>query len=224
MNYLKQLFPFYNEYHKINHTNQGIKYSTFLLHKIKSVLGINKVYWQPVKTCRVGMPKRLYIGKNSNVIREYNFLQCSGGVWIGDYVEFATRVSLLSSNHDLYDQRISHKKPIRIGDYSWLGMHSTVLAGVELGPRTIVANGAVVTKSFPEGLCVLAGVPAKVVKKLDGQKFVRWKEKYEYYGYIEANKFESSPHYIVKRYLDSTIFKIKDDKIILLPDYYIEEK
>lgn len=165
------------------------------------------------------MPKRLYIGKNSNVIREYNFLQCSGGVWIGDYVEFATRVSLLSSNHDLYDQRISHRKPIIIGDYCWLGMHSTVLAGVVLGPRTIVASGAVVTKSFPEGLCVLAGVPAKIVKKLDEEKFVRWKEQYEYYGYIAADVFESSPQSIITRYLDSTIFKVRNGKIILEPDY-----
>ena len=170
------------------------------------------------------MPKRLYIGKNSNVIRDYNFLLCSACVWIGDYVEFATRVSLLSSNHDLYDQRISHRKPIIIGDYCWLGMHSTVLAGVELGSRTIVANGAVVTKSFPEGLCVLAGIPAKVVKKLDEEKFVKWREKYEYYGYIPACEFESEPQAIIKRYFDSTIFKISDGKIVLQPDYLKEQQ
>jgi acetyltransferase-like isoleucine patch superfamily enzyme len=42
-----------------------------------------------------------------------------------------------------------------------------ILPGVELGPHTILAAGAVVTKSFKEGNQVLAGVPAQVVKKLD---------------------------------------------------------
>lgn len=53
-------------------------------------------------------------------------------------------------------------------------MNSVVTAGVTLGPRTIVAAGAVVTKSYPEGFCVLAGVPAKVVKLLDKEQFIPW--------------------------------------------------
>lgn len=50
-------------------------------------------------------------------------------------------------------------------------MNSVITAGVTLGPRTIVAAGAVVTKSFPDGFCVLAGVPAKIIKILDKDKF-----------------------------------------------------
>ena len=64
--------------------------------------------------------------------------------------------------------------------------------------RSIVAAGAVVTKSFPEGFCVLAGVPAKVVKYLDKEKFVPWHYEQEYYGYIPKDKFES----VRKKYLD----------------------
>ncbi|MCM1143015.1 MAG: acyltransferase, partial [Muribaculum sp.] len=113
------------------------------------------------------MPKRIYVGKNCNIGRSFNFFQAKGGIYIGNYVEFATRVSLLTSNHDLYNQNISHHAPIKIGDYCWLGMNSTILKGVELGPRTIVANGAVVNRSYPDGFCVLAGIPARIVKFLD---------------------------------------------------------
>ena len=42
-------------------------------------------------------------------------------------------------------------------------MNSIILPGVNLGPRTVVAAGSVVTKSFPDGFCVLAGNPAKIV-------------------------------------------------------------
>jgi acetyltransferase-like isoleucine patch superfamily enzyme len=40
------------------------------------------------------------------------------------------------------------------------------LPGVIIGDKTIVGAGAVVTKSFIEGNCVVAGNPAKLVKKL----------------------------------------------------------
>lgn len=66
-------------------------------------------------------------------------------------MQLAPNVGILSANHDLYDQRKYNAAPIVIGDYSWIGMNSIVTAGVVLGPRTIVAAGAVVTKSFPDG-------------------------------------------------------------------------
>lgn len=77
-------------------------------------------------------------------------------------------------------------------------MNSIVTAGVTLGPRTIVAAGAVVTHSFPEGFCVLAGVPAKVVKYLDKDKFIPWHYDQEYYGYIPKEKFKA----VRKKYID----------------------
>ena len=57
-------------------------------------------------------------------------------------------------------------KPIIIGKNSLLTANCVVLPEVELGEHTIVAAGAVVTKSFLKGNQVLGGVPAKVIKKL----------------------------------------------------------
>lgn len=50
-------------------------------------------------------------------------------------------------------------------------MHSIILPGVVLGDHTIVGAGSVVTHSFPEGYCILAGNPAKIVRKLDCDTF-----------------------------------------------------
>ena len=85
-----------------------------------------------------------------------------GNVWIGPYVR------LISMNHDVLDyERYVEDDPIRIERDTWIGAGATILASVHLGPHTVVAAGAVVTKSFPDGNQVLAGNPARVVKKLD---------------------------------------------------------
>ena len=155
-------------------------------------------YFPVHSTCTIANMRKIYVGINSTVARPGCYLQGAGTIRFGDYVRLAPNVGILSANHDLYDQRKYNVAPIVIGDYSWIGMNSVVLQGVILGPRTIVAAGAVVTKSFPDGYCVLAGVPAKVVKYLDKEKFIPWHYEQEYYGYIPKDKFES----VRKKYID----------------------
>ena len=59
-------------------------------------------------------------------------------------------------------------------------MGAIILPGVTLGDFTIVAAGAVVTKSFPDGHVVLGGNPAKVIKHLEPEKCIENRSKYEY--------------------------------------------
>jgi acetyltransferase-like isoleucine patch superfamily enzyme len=50
------------------------------------------------------------------------------------------------------------------------------LPEVELGDFTIVGAGAVVTKSFKEGYCVLAGNPASIIKNLNKESCLSFAE------------------------------------------------
>ena len=68
-------------------------------------------------------------------------------------------------------------------------MNAVVMPNVELGDHTIVAAGAVVTYSFPEGYVVLAGNPAKRVKSLQKEDCIEYRNSYEYYGYIRKEHF-----------------------------------
>ena len=55
-----------------------------------------------------------------------------------------------------------------VEDHCLIGMHSTVLEGAVIGRGSIVAAGAVVTKgTVVPPFSLVAGVPAKVIKKLD---------------------------------------------------------
>lgn len=95
------------------------------------------------------------------------FQNFKGKIYIGRGTYIAPNVGIITANHD-FDALNGHSegKDVRIGENSWVGMNAIILPGVTLGPKSIVAAGAVVNKSYPEGNIVLAGVPAKPVKKL----------------------------------------------------------
>ena len=63
-------------------------------------------------------------------------------------------------------QHIGQAKPVTIGRDVWIGGNCTILPGVTIGNNVVVAAGAVVTKDVPDN-CVAAGVPAKVIRKLE---------------------------------------------------------
>ena len=87
---------------------------------------------------------------------------------IGKNCWVAQNVGFITSNHDPTDpSRHLPAKGIKLGDECWIGMNSVILPGVELGNHTVVGAGSIVTKSFPEGHCVIAGNPAKLIRKLD---------------------------------------------------------
>ena len=89
----------------------------------------------------------------------------------GSYI--APNVGLITQNHNKYNlDEHDEAKPIIIGDSSWIGMNSVILPGTKLGKHSIVATGSVVKGDFSEGYCIIAGNPAKIVKKLDKNKFV----------------------------------------------------
>lgn len=195
---IKVLIPFYSSF--VKSASSGVhnqSYWNYIRFRLIGSCGRGEYY--PVHpTCTIANARKVYVGCNASIARPGCYIQGAGTVHFGDYVRLAPNVGILSANHDLYDQRKYNAAPIVIGDYSWIGMNSIVTAGVVLGPRTIVAAGAVVTKSFPDGFCILAGVPAKVVKYLDKECFQPWHLENEYYGYIPKEKFES----VRTKYLD----------------------
>ncbi len=55
-------------------------------------------------------------------------------------------------------------KGIRIGNNCWIGAGVVFCDGVEIGDGCVIGANSVVTKSFSNN-CVIAGVPAKVIKQ-----------------------------------------------------------
>lgn len=165
-----------------------------------------RVYWPVHKNSEVTHPDRIFVGINSNpATRPGCYLQGNGTIYIGDYVHFASNIGIISGNHGLYDHYKHECAPVVINDYSWIGMGAIILPGVTLGERTVVGAGSVVTKSFPDGYCVIAGNPARMIKKLEPQKFKKYIFETEYYGFVPKAKFKK----FAEKYLNKNIF-LKD--------------
>ena len=96
-----------------------------------------------------------------------NYYQAQAPITLGKGTYIAPNVGIITANHDPSDlKRHLPSRPVTLGENCWIGMNSVILPGVTLGDRTVVGAGSVVTKSFLEGWCVVAGNPAKVIKYL----------------------------------------------------------
>jgi len=97
-------------------------------------------------------------------------------VEIGDDVAIAPNCYITDLNHafsdvgrPIKDQYPTHD-PVRIGSGTWLAAGVTVLPGAQIGRNVVVAAGAVVRGAVPDHT-VVAGSPARVVRRHDGDRW-----------------------------------------------------
>lgn len=130
-----------------------------------------KIPWPVNPQTIVSHPERLYFD-----VDNLNLFQTPGCYWqnhdaaiyvgAGSYV--APNVGIITTNHDVNDPgKHMPGKDIVIGKKCWIGMNAVILPGVILGDHTVVGAGAVVTRSFPEGYCVIGGVPARLISETE---------------------------------------------------------
>lgn len=189
--WLVQNIPWLRPLEETRQTQTPIRLSIWFMQK---VVGFNRAaYWPAHFTSQIIAPNNIYAGvETCPGYMPGCYIQGLGKIYIGDYTQIAANVGIISANHNVYDNRQHvEAEPVRIGRYGWIGMNVVILPGVELGDFTVVGAGAVVTKSFAEGYCVIAGNPARIIKYLDKSQCIEHKSAYEYHGYIRKDKFEA---------------------------------
>lgn len=123
----------------------------------------------------IGKHTRLSNGRNlefdvssMNVFQQPGcfFQNYEAKIVIGKDVHIAANVGIITQNHNPENpEEHLPAKEVVIGDGCWIGMNAVILPGVRLGAHTTVGAGSVVTKSFEEGNCIIAGNPARVIKR-----------------------------------------------------------
>jgi acetyltransferase-like isoleucine patch superfamily enzyme len=105
------------------------------------------------------------IGRGSHIVAHHS-------IDIGDDVYTGPYVYITDQNHCYADPAVPVglqwpvNAAVRIGHGCWLGTGVIVLPGSVLGRNVVVAAGSVVRGEFGDH-CVIAGVPARVIKDFD---------------------------------------------------------
>jgi acetyltransferase-like isoleucine patch superfamily enzyme len=106
---------------------------------------------------------RCVIGRGSHIVAHQS-VEIGDDVWTGPYVY------ITDQNHGYEDpdspigRQLPVNHPVSIGAGSWLGAGAIILPGARIGRNVVVAAGSVVRGDVPDK-CVVAGVPAKVVRE-----------------------------------------------------------
>lgn len=102
------------------------------------------------------------------------------GIEIGDFTDIGGNVKILDTDFHPIDYETRNRltmegrggdsdlvpsKPIVIGKNCFIGCNSIILKGTELGEGCVVGAGTVVSGKFEDN-CVIAGNPAKVIRRL----------------------------------------------------------
>ncbi|WP_291975958.1 CatB-related O-acetyltransferase [Lutibacter sp.] len=113
-----------------------------------------------------------------------NFLH--GYINIGKYCQFGTGVAIYTKNHptnhlstyinkNLFEGELKVlrvENNVAIGNDVWIGHNAIIVGGVTIGNGVIIGAGAVVTKDIGS-YSVVAGVPAKVIKKRFSESIIK---------------------------------------------------
>lgn len=114
----------------------------------------------------------IQIGRDC-LIGEYSVIRGQGGVTIGNRVYTSPMTQIIAVNHvfsnpdrPFVEQGIT-AQGIVIEDDVWLGANVVITDGVRVGRGAVVAASAVVTQDVPPHT-VVGGVPARVIRQIDG--------------------------------------------------------
>ena len=96
-------------------------------------------------------------------IGAFTYINAKNGVVIEDFVQIGSHCSLYSiSTIDNKEGQITLKKNCKIGS------HSLVMPGVTIGENAVIGAFSFVNRDVPDNV-VAAGVPIKIIKKLEGE-------------------------------------------------------
>jgi maltose O-acetyltransferase len=127
--------------------------------------GGDSVWMQPPFYCDYGsnisMGERVFFNFNCIVLDV-----CE--VRIGDFTLFGPAVQVYTATHPmnaLLRRKQEFAKPIAIGSDVWVGGGAIICPGVQIGSKSVIGAGSVITRDIPDGVFA-AGNPCRVIREI----------------------------------------------------------
>jgi acetyltransferase-like isoleucine patch superfamily enzyme len=117
-----------------------------------------------------GKRLRVKIGQNTTIEKTYIHCCEQSSILIGKDCMFAHETEFRTSDaHSIIDletrRRINLPANIHIGAGVWLGSRCQIHKGARIAPNNIVGAMSFVNKQFDEPNTIIAGIPARVIKR-----------------------------------------------------------
>ena len=117
-----------------------------------------------------GNNQTLVIGAGSSLRDTYVVMQENCDISIGADCLISRGVEIRTSDaHSIINaetgRRVNMPSSVSIGDHVWVGARAFISKGSNISPNSVVGAMSFVGSSFTEPGVVIAGVPAKIVKR-----------------------------------------------------------
>ncbi len=164
-------------FYKVSRLQQLIQFvqDKFWAYFIKRSMGHcgRNVMIKPTTSVFKGL-ENFYIDDDVRIARYAVIYSTRAKVFIGSKTGIAPYLKIITGNHRINNvgyfmfdgdknKNPDDDKDVIIEGDSWFGINVTILSGVTIGRGSVIAAGAVVTKSCPP-YSIIGGIPAKVLK------------------------------------------------------------
>ncbi len=145
---------------------------SFLIGKNSIIGPLNWVTCAPALSHLSDYSGVLSVGGES-AINSRNYLDCTGGINIGNFSDLAgVRSTLITHQIDVARAEQTCQS-IVVGDYCLISSNCKFVPGVKIGEKSLVAMGSVLPKKSYPNNSKIAGVPGRIIGKTEGLFYSR---------------------------------------------------
>jgi acetyltransferase-like isoleucine patch superfamily enzyme len=100
---------------------------------------------------------------------------------IGEQCVIADRAMFIDFDHGMVEVerpiRVQgiYKRDVDVGSNVWIGYGACILRGVKVGDNSVIGTNSVVTSDVPAN-SVVGGIPARVIRRRETPKLLRWSD------------------------------------------------
>jgi len=150
----------------------GIGQNSFMMNSDKTLLAIDgklniigNSYIE--KGCRLDIGESAIVNLNKVFINANCLFVIKNGLDIGEGSVVSWNCQFLDEDfHNItYENKTEKSKKIVIGKHVWIGANSVIMKGISIADGCVIAANSIVTKSVEEQNVLIAGHPAKIIKR-----------------------------------------------------------